>query len=151
MTGQLALTPEQIANQMALPKAERLCIFDAHKIIYPGKNHDAWWDLEQLQAQTIDAVNIFEYLHPDKIGVWLFDCSLAHEGLAADALHVNNMNVNPGGKQKLSWDVMSECTALLDWKLAFGGVSDSGFSSCTVPTYYCGSEYFLVSIHKFRT
>jgi len=106
MTGQLALTPEQIANQMALPKAERLCIFDAHKIIYPGKNHDAWWDLEQLQAQTIDAVNIFEYLHPDKIGVWLFDCSLAHEGLAADALNVNNMNVNPGGKQKLLWDTI---------------------------------------------
>jgi len=25
------------------------------------------------------------------------------------------------------------------------------FSLCTAPTYYCGSEYFLVSIHKFGT
>ena len=38
--------------------------------------------------------------------------------------------------------VTSECTALLSWKLGFGGVSDSGFSLCTAPTYYCGSEYF---------
>ena len=38
--------------------------------------------------------------------------------------------------------VTSECTALLGWKLGVGGVLDSGFSLCTVPTYYCGSEYF---------
>src|SRR5882724_10140209 len=38
--------------------------------------------------------------------------------------------------------VTSECTALLSWKSGFGGVSDGGFSSCTVPTYYCGSKYF---------
>src|SRR5882724_11678417 len=47
--------------------------------------------------------------------------------------------------------VMSECTALLSWKSGFGGVLDSSFSSCTVPTYYCRSKYFLVSIHKFGT
>ena len=47
--------------------------------------------------------------------------------------------------------VTSECTALLSWKSGFRGVLDSGFSSCTVPTYYCRSKYFLVSIHKFRT
>ena len=47
--------------------------------------------------------------------------------------------------------VMSECTALLSQKSGLGGVSDSSFSSCAAPTYYCGSEYFLVSVHKFRT
>jgi hypothetical protein len=35
------------------------------------------------------------------IGVWVFDCAFAHEGLALDALNVNNMNVHPGGKQTL--------------------------------------------------
>jgi len=88
---------------MALPKAEQLHVFDAHKVIYPEKNHDTWWDLEQLQVQTINAVNIFEYLHPDKIRVWLFNCSSAHKGLTADALNVNNM---PRGKQKLLWDTI---------------------------------------------
>src|SRR5882724_10231210 len=38
--------------------------------------------------------------------------------------------------------VTSECTALLSRKSGVGGVSDSGFSLCTVPTYYCRSEYF---------
>ena len=39
-------------------------------------------------------------------------------------------------------DVMSQCTALLSWKSEFRGGSDSGFSSCIAPTYYCRSEYF---------
>src|SRR5882724_5581578 len=38
--------------------------------------------------------------------------------------------------------VMSECTVLLGWKLGVRGVLDSGFSLCTVPTYYCRSKYF---------
>src|SRR5882724_4609821 len=38
--------------------------------------------------------------------------------------------------------VMRQCTALLGWKSDFRGFSDSSFSLCTVPTYYCGSEYF---------
>ena len=40
------------------------------------------------------------------------------------------------------YTVTSECTALLGQKSGFGGVLDSGFSSCAGPTYYCGSEYF---------
>lgn len=99
-TGWLALSPEQVEAQLLLPEHSRLRVTDARKIIYPGKNHDAWWDLNQLRDQTTDAVDIFEYLHPNKVGIWLFDCSSAHKGLAADALNVNNMNVNPGGKQK---------------------------------------------------
>ena len=99
-TGRLALSDEQVATQANLPESQRLRVTDARRIIYPGKNHDGWWDLKQLMDQTHDAVDIFEYLHPDKVGVWVFDCSSAHEGLAADALNVNNMNVNPGVKQK---------------------------------------------------
>jgi hypothetical protein len=99
-SGRLVLSPEQVAAQMLLPKAEQLRVFDARKITFPGKGHDAWWDLDQLREQTKDAVDIFEYMHPDKVGIWIFDCSSAHEGYAADALNVNNMNVRPGGKQK---------------------------------------------------
>ena len=51
--------------------------------------------------QTKIAVDIFEYLHPEKVGVWLFDCSSTHEGLATDALNINNMYVNPGCKQQV--------------------------------------------------
>ena len=73
--------------------------YDARKIIYPGKGFDDWWNLDQLIQQTDIAIDIFEYTHPGKVGVWAFDCSTAHEGFADDALSVRNMNVNPGGKQ----------------------------------------------------
>ncbi|KZP26894.1 hypothetical protein FIBSPDRAFT_909032 [Athelia psychrophila] len=99
-TGRLALTPAQIAAQEALPPNSRLRSYDARKIIYPGKDHDKWWDLEQLMEQTHLAVDIFEYTNPNKIGLWVFDCSSAHEGLAEDALNVHNMNINLGGKQR---------------------------------------------------
>jgi len=109
-TGWLALSEEQIAQQSQLPPEARLKATDARKIIYPGKNHDAWWDLAQLMDQTEIAVDIFEYLHPNKVGIWLFNCSSAHEGLAADALSVHNMNVNPGGKQRLMRDTVIPLT-----------------------------------------
>jgi hypothetical protein len=100
MTGHLKLSDQDLAAQMALPEADRLTVTDSCKIIYPRKNHDTWWDLKQLMDQMVHAVNIFEHLNPNKIGIWLFDCSAAHEGLAEDALNINNMNVNSGGKQR---------------------------------------------------
>jgi hypothetical protein len=98
-TGRLKLSEEQVKAQALLPEDQRLKVTDSTKIIYPGKNHDAWWDLPQLMDQMKHAIDIFEHLHPDKVAIWLFDCSSAHEGLAKDALNVNNMGVRPGGKQ----------------------------------------------------
>jgi hypothetical protein len=40
---------------------------------------------------------IYLNIHTLKVGIWIFDCSSAHEGLAPDTLNVNNMNINPGG------------------------------------------------------
>jgi hypothetical protein len=93
-------------NQAKLPEDQRLHVTDACQIIYPGKNHDAWWDLVQLKDQLRDAVDIFEFFHANAVGVWVFDCSSSHEGLASNALNVNNMNVNPGGKQTLLCDTI---------------------------------------------
>ena len=104
--GRLVLNADEIVAQAALPPESRLRVTDAHKIIYPGKNADKWWDLPQLMEQIKDAVDIFEYIHPEAVGIWAFDCSSAHEGLASDALNVNKMNVNPGGKQTLMRDTI---------------------------------------------
>ena len=98
--GRLVLSPEQVATQILLPKDEQLRVFDACKITFPGKGHDTWWDLDQLREQTKDAVDIFKYMTPNTVGIWIFDCSSAHEGYAANTLNVNNMNIHPGGKQK---------------------------------------------------
>ena len=112
MTGRLMLSPEQITQQSQLPPEAWLKATDTSKIIYPGKNYDAWWGLAQLMDQTKITVDIFEYLHPDKVGIWLFDCSSAHKGLAVDALNVNNMNVNPGGNQRVMQDTVIPLTNL---------------------------------------
>ena len=96
----MRLSNEQLAAEALLPEEQRLPVTDLHKIIYPGKEFDDWWDLKQLMEQMVHAINIFKQSHPDQIGIFLFDCSLAHEGLAHDAPNVNNMNSNPGGGQQ---------------------------------------------------
>ena len=98
-TGHLKLSEEQVNTQALLPEDQHLKVTDSTKIIYPGKNYDEWWDLPQLMEQMKHAINIFEHLHPDKVAIWLFNCSSAHEALAKDTLNVNNMGVRSGGKQ----------------------------------------------------
>jgi hypothetical protein len=44
-------------------------------------------------------MDIFKYLHPDAVAIWVFDCSSSHDGLASNALNVNNINVNPGASK----------------------------------------------------
>lgn len=98
-TGRLSLSPEQLEKHRQMPSSQQLKQTDARKIIYPGKSHDKWWDMEQLKEQTMLALDIFEYLFPEAVGVFVFDCSSSHEAFAKNALNVNNMNVKPGGKQ----------------------------------------------------
>jgi hypothetical protein len=69
-------------------------------IIYPGKGFDAWWDLKQLIEQIKNTISIFELTHPNCTGVFVFNWSSTHEGFVEEALNINRMNVNPGGKQK---------------------------------------------------
>src|SRR5712671_4675762 len=98
--GRIKLTPEQISDQLQRSPKLRLAAFEARKIIYPGKGFDDWWDLKQLIEQIKITISVFEATHKNTVGVFVFDRSSAHEGFAEDALNVNRMNVNPGGKQK---------------------------------------------------
>lgn len=98
-TGRLALSTKELNEQQRLPQQQQLQHTDARKIIYPGKGHDDWWDMKQLNVQKEVAIDIFEHLNPGCVGVFIFDCSSAHEAFAPDTLNVNRMLVNPGGKQ----------------------------------------------------
>jgi hypothetical protein len=92
-TGRLVLTPEQ-------EEAHNLGSTDAATVIYPGSQGDPWWDMKQLCAQILEkAIPIFEALHPGAQGVFVFDCSSAHEAYGPNALRVQNMNLGSGGKQ----------------------------------------------------
>jgi hypothetical protein len=102
----IKLSEEQIKDQLSLPDALSLPAFEARTITYPGKGFDSWWDLAQLIKQLKNMIVIFEYTHSNCKGVFVFDRSSAHEGYAEDALNINNMNINPGGKQKKMHDTM---------------------------------------------
>jgi hypothetical protein len=106
--GRLRLTGGALSSHTQLPmnSPSRLPTTEARKVIYPGKNHDKWWDIHQLMDQVVIAVKIFERQFPNCVGVWIFDCSSAHEALAPDALNINNMNVKPGGKQPAMRDTI---------------------------------------------
>src|SRR6266851_2282473 len=98
--GRLKLSDEQITEQLNRPEGHHLPAFKARKVTYPGKGYDAWWDLPQLIEQVKITIKVFEYTHPDCIAIFIFDRSSAHEGFAENALNINNMNINPGGKQR---------------------------------------------------
>ena len=98
--GRIKLSEEQIADQLKRSVEQRLPAFETRKITYPGKGFDAWWDLAQSIDQIKITIKVFEFTHPNCIGVFTFDCSSAHEGFAEDVLNINNMNINPGRKQR---------------------------------------------------
>lgn len=51
-TGRLRLSEDQLTANSALPPCERLKCVDAREIMYPGKNHEGWWNMEKLVAQV---------------------------------------------------------------------------------------------------
>ena len=104
--GRIRLLDDQITEQLAKPADHRLPTFEAWKITYPGKGHDNWWDLPQLIEQLKHTIQVFDHTHPDHTTIFVFDRSSAHKGFADDALNVNNMNVNYGGKQRKLQDTV---------------------------------------------
>jgi hypothetical protein len=104
--GRIKLSDDQIADQLKLPDKQHLPVFEARKITYPEKGFDVWWDLPQLTDQIKIMIKIFEYTHPNCMAIFGFDWSSAHEGFTEDALNINNMNVNTGGKQRKLCDTI---------------------------------------------
>jgi hypothetical protein len=98
-TGRLKI-PEDQFQKLKNANGKNLDSDDAATIIYPGSKGDKWWDMEQLCHQVSHkAIPIFEALHPNLQAVFIFDCSSAHVAFSKFALRVQNMNLNPGGKQ----------------------------------------------------
>ena len=65
---------------------------------------DGYFNNDHLLDQVKHTIDIFEKIHPDATGLFLFDNAPSHKKLADDGLNVEKMNVNPGGKQPLMMD-----------------------------------------------
>ena len=71
------------------------------------ESKEDYWTRDKFIAQMQRAVKIAEIKYPKVDGwrnVWVFGHSSCHAAMADDALDVNNMNVKPGGKQRIMRD-----------------------------------------------
>ena len=90
--GRLKLNEDEILLYPEIP-------VEARKFLKPGKNEEGWWTADHLLDQVINyAIPIFETKYPNSIGIFAFNNSTNHGTMAKDALNVNKINVNPGGK-----------------------------------------------------
>lgn len=89
--GRMKLTEQQKLEFPDVPH-------EATVIINPGKNHDGYWDCEDLVSQTsLKAIPIFKILHPESDALFVFDNSSGHLAYAPDALIANRLNLSDGG------------------------------------------------------
>ena len=79
------------------------------RFLLPGKNREGYWGFAEFEQQTIDVMDCLEEIEPEKQLAIEVDHSAGHAKYLPDGLHVQNMNVNYGGKQKVLRDsVMTE-------------------------------------------
>ena len=102
--GPMALTPELVSlypnvavstpdSSNAFPNGHSFVTIDV------GKAGDGYWTSADLDDQLLHrAIPIFNILHPDCEGLWLFDNSQNHRARAVDALQTTTLNLNDGGK-----------------------------------------------------
>ena len=60
---------------------------------------DGYFTNDLLLQQVTRTADIFERVHPDARGLFLFDNAPSHRKMADDTLNADRMNVGPGGKQ----------------------------------------------------
>ena len=60
---------------------------------------DGYFNNDMLLKQVKKTVDIFEKVHPEAQGLFLFDNAPSHRKVSDDSLNADRMNVGPGGKQ----------------------------------------------------
>ena len=69
-------------------------------------SREGYFTNEHLFKQVENGVDIFERVHPEAKGIFIFDNAPSHRKMADDALNANRMNVGPGGKQPVMKDTI---------------------------------------------
>ena len=71
-------------------------------------SRDGYFTNDHLLNQVEKRVDIFERIHPDCTGVFMFDNAPSHRKVSDDALNANKMNVGPAGRQPIMHDTIWE-------------------------------------------
>ena len=67
--------------------------------LYLETQKEGYFNNDHLLQQVKHTIDIFERVHPNAQGLFLFDNAPSHKKVADDALNVDKMNVHPGGMQ----------------------------------------------------
>ena len=70
------------------------------RFLLPSKNREGYWGFADSEQQTIDITDCLEEIESGKQLAIDVDNSAGHAKYLPDRLHVQNMNVKYGGKQK---------------------------------------------------
>jgi hypothetical protein len=98
------LTEDELKRVNAFREAhgrEPLTGSPAVRFLSYGKNKDGYWTFEHFHEQTVDILDMYEALYPGAQILIEVDWSSGHSKHRDDALNVNAMAVNLGGKQKI--------------------------------------------------
>ena len=125
-----------------------------------GKNKDGYWGYAHMEKQLLNVLDAYEFLDPDMQVVMEIDHSSGHAKQREDGLHVSNMNVKYGGKQRVLRDSImiegclgpeeakmyfadgkwstefSEGATCVDLKLKIGDTQTSTFAVGAPPPFY---------------
>lgn len=82
---------EQLAHPEVPPETVRL--------IKPGKADGYWTNKDLVEQLESRAIPIFKILHPECIGLFMFDNSMNHHAYAPDALRTVDLPLKDGGKR----------------------------------------------------
>lgn len=102
--GYLGLTADEYENAK---KDDPTIRMQARSLLEYGEAREGYWTSDKFMEQLEKAVKIAEVKYPKQDGwrlVWIFDHSSCHAAMADDALDVSQMNVKPGGKQRVMRD-----------------------------------------------
>jgi hypothetical protein len=67
----------------------------SRKLFFAGANRDGYWTSKDMMAQLTQVIPLFEALHPNCEGVFIFDQSSNHNAFPDDALFVPRMTLHP--------------------------------------------------------
>ena len=78
------------------------------RFLVHGKNKEGYWGYAQFEEQVVDVMDVLEALYPGYQLMIEVDHSAGHAKYREDGLHVGNMNVRFGGKQRALRDTIME-------------------------------------------
>eukprot|EP00732_Lithocolla_globosa_P001261 Lithocolla_globosa_v1_NODE_597_length_3629_cov_4.882205.p1 type:complete len:792 gc:universal NODE_597_length_3629_cov_4.882205:2932-557(-) len=148
----LPMTPEELFGFNQWRKARgKAPVQDSPglRFLLYGKDKEGYWNNEKMKIQVEDVMDAIEYLYDDKQQIIEVDWSSGHAMHKPDGLHVSNMNVSYGGKQKklresiVTQDCLGNSKAIMTWhgrqidlKLQPGDVQSMIFKEGDPPPWY---------------